>query len=188
MEASGTGNMKFTLNGALTIGHARRRHVEIATAVGAPTTSSLFGLTAEQVTQARPATAVGRAGRQRAGRVFVELIGEAASSRPASAPLYAPWSTNPPAPRSVPRARRLPRLRDCQRLVEARWQKPASWVRSSILNTARAGRFSSDRAVREYARTIWNVAPVPSGQSVDDTSSASRDIQPNRRVPSAARI
>ena len=51
---------------------------------------------------------------------------------------------------------------DCQRQVEDRWRRPASWLRSSILNTARAGRFSSDRAIREYARMIWNVAPVPS--------------------------
>ncbi|HMG21090.1 MAG TPA: glycogen/starch/alpha-glucan phosphorylase, partial [Kofleriaceae bacterium] len=51
---------------------------------------------------------------------------------------------------------------DCQRRVEAVWRTPASWLRSSILNTARAGRFSSDRAIREYARAIWSVAPVPS--------------------------
>jgi starch phosphorylase len=51
---------------------------------------------------------------------------------------------------------------DCQRQVEDRWRRPASWLRSSILNTARAGRFSSDRAIREYARNIWNVAPVVS--------------------------
>jgi hypothetical protein len=51
---------------------------------------------------------------------------------------------------------------DCQREVEALWRTPAAWLRSSILNTARAGRFSSDRAIAEYARDIWNVAPVTS--------------------------
>jgi starch phosphorylase len=51
---------------------------------------------------------------------------------------------------------------DCQRTVEDRWRTPASWLRSSILNTARGGRFSSDRAIREYARMIWRVEPVPS--------------------------
>jgi starch phosphorylase len=50
---------------------------------------------------------------------------------------------------------------DCQRRVEAAWRTPAAWTRSSILNTARSGRFSSDRSIREYARTIWNVPSVP---------------------------
>ena len=54
---------------------------------------------------------------------------------------------------------------DCQRTVEAAWRTPGAWLRSSILNTARAGRFSSDRAIREYAHTIWNVSPVPSRAS-----------------------
>src|SRR5262249_43422299 len=55
---------------------------------------------------------------------------------------------------------------DCQRTVEERWRTPTARLRSSILNTARAGRFSSDRAIREYARTIWNVAPVPSRTAI----------------------
>jgi len=52
---------------------------------------------------------------------------------------------------------------DCQRRVEAAWRQPASWVRSSILNTARTGRFSSDRAIREYATEIWRLPPVRVG-------------------------
>ena len=46
---------------------------------------------------------------------------------------------------------------DCQRAVAAAWRSPAKWLESSILNTARAGKFSSDRAIREYAANIWNV-------------------------------
>jgi glycogen phosphorylase len=50
---------------------------------------------------------------------------------------------------------------DCQRAVEARWRTLAAWTRSSTLNTARASRFSSDRAIRECARDMWHVAAVP---------------------------
>jgi glucan phosphorylase len=49
----------------------------------------------------------------------------------------------------------------CQERVSAAWQNPALWTRMSILNTARSGKFSSDRAIREYAEHIWNVRPVP---------------------------
>jgi starch phosphorylase len=49
---------------------------------------------------------------------------------------------------------------DAQARVAAAWRTPAAWVRSSILNTARAGRFSSDRSIREYAEQIWRISPV----------------------------
>jgi starch phosphorylase len=52
---------------------------------------------------------------------------------------------------------------DCQRLVHEAWRSPTRWVRSSILNTARSGRFSSDRAIREYATEIWRLPPVHVG-------------------------
>jgi starch phosphorylase len=51
------------------------------------------------------------------------------------------------------------------RAVEVAWRTPAGWLRSSILNTARAGRFSSDRSIREYASAIWNVSPVSRASS-----------------------
>jgi starch phosphorylase len=48
----------------------------------------------------------------------------------------------------------------CQARVDAAWHEPARWTRMSILNTARSGKFSSDRSIREYCERIWNVAPV----------------------------
>ena len=49
---------------------------------------------------------------------------------------------------------------DCQERVSAAWQDPERWTRMSILNTARSGKFSSDRAIREYCDEIWDVSPV----------------------------
>jgi starch phosphorylase len=49
---------------------------------------------------------------------------------------------------------------DCQRRVDEHWRQPQRWVRSSILNCARAGRFSSDRSISEYAEQIWRISPV----------------------------
>jgi len=160
MEASGTGNMKLTLNGALTIGTLDGANVEIREAVG-PDQFFLFGLTAEQV-------AAKRAGYRPSAELaddelarVIELVASGEFS-PGDRTLYAPLVDD--------LLHRDPFLvladfrayADCQRRVEALWRTPAAWLRASILNTARAGRFSSDRAVREYAREIWKVTPVPS--------------------------
>ena len=160
MEASGTGNMKFMMNGALTIGTLDGANVEIREAVG-PEHFFLFGLTADQVAARR----VGyhpphELADSELARV-IDLIAGGEFS-PGDRTLYAPLVDD--------LLHRDPFLvladfraySDCHRQVEDRWRRPAAWLRSSILNTARAGRFSSDRAIREYAREIWNVAPVPS--------------------------
>ena len=164
MESSAsaaTTSVLYGPNGALTIGTLDGANVEIREAVG-PEHFFLFGLTAEQVLARRPGY-----------RPWDELTSDPELARvidliasgefsPGDRALYAPLVDD--------LLHRDPFLvladfrayADCQRRVEDRWQKPDSWVRSSILNTARAGRFSSDRAIREYAREIWNVAPVPS--------------------------
>jgi starch phosphorylase len=54
---------------------------------------------------------------------------------------------------------------DCQDRVGDAYRDWANWTRMSILNSARVGRFSSDRSIREYCRDIWNVAPIESGDS-----------------------
>jgi starch phosphorylase len=160
MEASGTGNMKFMLNGALTIGTLDGANVEIRDAVG-PDHFFLFGLTAEEVAARRPGY-----------RAWDELVdGELARVIDLiSGGEFSPGERTLFAPLVDDLVHRDPffvladfrAYADCQRQVEDRWRTPSAWLRSSILNTANAGRFSSDRAIREYAGAIWNVASVPS--------------------------
>ncbi|HVL72406.1 MAG TPA: glycogen/starch/alpha-glucan phosphorylase [Beijerinckiaceae bacterium] len=159
MEASGTGNMKLALNGALTIGTLDGANIEIREKVG-PDNIVIFGLTAEEVEATR-----------RRGRHAPRAI--AASPR-LSAVLDAVGSGafSPDDPgRFRPLVDSL-RWADpflvtadfeaywaAQREVDRLWFEPAAWWRMSILNTARIGWFSSDRTIAEYAREIWH-APV----------------------------
>jgi starch phosphorylase len=160
MEASGTGNMKFTLNGALTIGTLDGANVEIREAVG-DDHFFLFGLTAEEVTE-----------RKSSGyRPYAVLDQDPELARAIDlirTGMFSPGDRNLFAPLVDDLAHRDPFLVladfrsyiDCQRKVETAWRSQAEWTRSSILNTARAGKFSSDRAIKEYAKTIWRVGPV----------------------------
>ena len=160
MEASGTGNMKFALNGALTIGTLDGANVEIREAVGAEH-FFLFGLTADEVTALkregyRPETYLARdPDLTRA----LELIAGGAFSGGDRA-TFATFIDD--------LVHRDPFLVladfrayvDCQQRVDLAWHSRTSWLRSSILNSARSGRFSSDRAIREYAEHIWHVKPI----------------------------
>ena len=158
LEASGTGNMKLTLNGALTIGTLDGANVEIRDAVGAEH-FFLFGLTADEVAAEK------RAG-YRPSQVAdpelaraIELVAAGAFSRgdPAMfAPLVADLRERDPFLVCAD----FRAYCDAQARVAAAWRAPAAWARSSILNVARAGKFSSDRAIREYAKSIWNVRPL----------------------------
>jgi glycogen phosphorylase len=159
LEASGTGNMKLAMNGALTIGTLDGANVEIRDAVG-PDHFFLFGLTAEEVIARRrgyrPFDELERD--EELARV-VDLIASGALS-PGERTLYAPLIDDLLLRDPFLVLADFRAYADCQRAVSARWLIPRDWLRSSILNTARAGRFSSDRAIREYAREIWQVAPV----------------------------
>ena len=160
-EASGTGNMKLTLNGALTIGTLDGANVEIREAVGADH-FFLFGLTAEEVEARRRAgydpRAVLATDPELAG-VLDELVSgrfAPAGERDVFAPLVRTLIERDP----------YFVLADFRAYVAAQarvahaWRDVDGWTRASILNTARAGRFSSDRAIREYAERIWRVDPV----------------------------
>ena len=157
MEASGTGNMKFTLNGALTIGTLDGANVEIRDAVGAEH-FFLFGLTAEDVLAKkrdgyRPHDELAR---DQELAQAIELIGSGELSR-GDRNLFAPLvgdlvERDPFLVLADFRA-----YAEAQRAVAAAWREPATWLRSSILNVARAGYFSSDRSIREYAQKIWRV-------------------------------
>ena len=160
MEASGTGNMKFTLNGALTIGTLDGANVEIREAVGEDE-FFLFGLTADEVADRKRSGYRPRDELSKDPELAraIELIAAGAFS-PGDRGLYAPLVQEL---LEVDRFLVLADFRsyvDCQKRVDAAWRKPRSWIRSSILNSARAGRFSSDRSIAEYAKKIWRISPV----------------------------
>jgi starch phosphorylase len=160
-EASGTGNMKFMMNGALTIGTLDGANVEIREEVGADN-FFLFGLTAvelERVTRDgyRPADHIDGDAEL---RDTLDLIASGHFSR-GDAAQFAPLVDN------LRRADPFLVLADfaayaaCQAQVSAAWQDVDRWTRMSILNAARSGKFSSDRAIREYCDEIWTVPPMP---------------------------
>jgi len=158
-EASGTGNMKFALNGALTIGTLDGANVEIREAVGAENFFR-FGLTAQEIEQ-RAASYEPRAELARdpeLGQLLHEL-GSGAFS-PGEPELFAPLV------RSLLDRDPFFVLADfrayvqCQERVERAYQDRSWWAAASMRNTAAMGHFSSDRAIREYASRVWHVTPV----------------------------
>lgn len=156
-EASGTGNMKFALNGALTIGTLDGANVEIAEAVGADNIF-IFGMTAEEVAEHKrkgydPRSWVNAS--PRLGRVL-DFI-EGGSLTPEEPTLFRQTVDD------LLSYDRFMVLADfdayvaAQAVVDAAYRDTEAWTRRAILNVARCGRFSSDRSVREYAERIWKI-------------------------------
>lgn len=159
-EASGTGNMKFMMNGAVTIGTLDGANIEIRDEVGAAN-FFLFGLDAQQVEQVRQnyqpnALIANDPDLQR----VMELLETDFFSREEQG-LFAPltesirnshdmWLT----------AADFRSYIDAQRRADAMWADSERWTTMSILNTAASGFFSSDRTIRDYARDIWNLEEV----------------------------
>jgi starch phosphorylase len=160
-EASGTGNMKFSMNGALTIGTLDGANVEIREEVGVDN-FFLFGLTAEQVSERlrngyRPGEIYDS---NQELRAVLDLIGSGHFAN-GHAELFRPIVDN--LLNSDPYLL-LADYADyiaCQDAVAAAYADPARWTRMSILNVARMGKFSSDRSIAEYCRDIWRVSPLP---------------------------
>ena len=159
-EASGTGNMKFSLNGALTIGTLDGANVEIREEVG-PENFFLFGLTADQVQELisrgyRPRNYY----EQNAGlREVVDFIASGAlagGDKGLFQPLVDNLLDNDPFLVLADYQAYV----DCQAEVTALWRDPQAWTRKSILNVARMGKFSSDRSIRDYCEQVWKVKPV----------------------------
>ena len=162
-EASGTGNMKFMLNGALTIGTLDGANIEIREEVGADN-FFLFGLTAAEVEALRPhydpsGIIAGNEDLQRVmnllkhghfnqfeAGIFDPLI--AAIESP-----YDPWLT----------AADFASYVTAQQQVASAYRDRAGWTRMSILNTASGGKFSTDRTMREYNREIWRLPKIANG-------------------------
>jgi glycogen phosphorylase len=154
-EASGTGNMKFALNGAVTIGTLDGANVEIRDAVGAEN-FFLFGLTADEVkSRIESGYAPRRQYEQNAElREVVDMIAGGAFSkgdREVFRPLVDSLLERDPFLVLADYESYL----QCQADVARAFRDEDRWTRMSILNVARSGRFSSDRAVREYQEKIW---------------------------------
>jgi starch phosphorylase len=159
-EASGTGNMKFALNGALTIGTLDGANVEIREEVGAEN-FFLFGLTADEVVELRR-----RGYRSRdyyeqneTLREVIDFIASGALGR-GDADLFRPIVENLLESDPFLLMVDFQAYIDAQERVSALWRDERAWTRQSILNSARMGKFSSDRSIRDYCERIWNIQPA----------------------------
>ena len=159
MEASGTGNMKFSLNGALTIGTLDGANLEIREEVGSDN-FFLFGLTAPEA-----AAVKARGYRPRdhyehdpALREVIDFIAGGTLAR-GDHTLFEPLVDNllDHDPFLVLADYRA--YIDAQQRATTLWRDPQAWTRCSILNTARMGRFSSDRSIRDYCARVWKIEP-----------------------------
>src|SRR5215475_4505578 len=159
-EASGTGNMKFALNGALTIGTLDGANVEIREEVGAEN-FFLFGLTVEQIRELklggyRPRDVV----EQNASlREILDFIASGVLAG-GDVDLFRPFLDRLLYEDPFLALADYQAYADCQERVSALWRDRRAWTRKAILNTARMGKFSSDRSIREYCEHVWQVTPV----------------------------
>jgi starch phosphorylase len=153
--------MKFAMNGALTIGTCDGANIEIRDAVGAEN-FFLFGMTVEEV-QARQSQGYRPYDHYQSDqelRAVIDSISAGAFSS-GDRDLFQPIVDNllESDPYMVLADYRS--YVECQAEVGRVWLDSERWTRSSILNVARMGRFSSDRSIRDYCRDIWHVQPVP---------------------------
>ena len=157
-EASGTGNMKFMMNGALTIGTLDGANVEMREEAG-PENFFLFGLTVEEVTKLQ------REGYRPRDYINGELttaLGSIAEGRfsGGDTEVFAPLISNlSDHDHFLVLADYADYIRSQDEVGET-WRDAPTWTRKSILNSARSGKFSSDRPITEYCNEIWNVGPV----------------------------
>jgi glycogen phosphorylase len=159
-EASGTGNMKFAMNGALTIGTLDGANIEIRQAVGAEN-FFLFGLTAEQV-YALKAKGYNPMDYYNTNSELQEVIERIASGyfSPENPNLFEPIVNSLMLRDEYLLFADYQSYIDCQEQVSQAYRDQHNWTRMSILNTARMGYFSSDRTIHEYCQDIWKVEPV----------------------------
>jgi glycogen phosphorylase len=161
MEASGTGNMKFALNGALTIGTLDGANIEIKEEVG-DENIFIFGLKADEVLKLKKSGYNPREYYERNAdlKKIIDMIANG---------FFSPWNPQlfKPIIDSLMSTDNFMLFADfeayvkCQSVVSQNFLDVEDWTRKSILNVANTGKFSSDRAIGEYAKDIWNVKPVP---------------------------
>jgi starch phosphorylase len=160
-EASGTGNMKFMMNGALTIGTLDGANVKIREEAGAEN-FFLFGLTTEEVAELK------RSGYHPSDcyhsnpelKAVLDLIRDGYFSR-GDRDQFKPLIDNLLYHDPYMLLADFRSYVDCQGQISQAWCDVEHWSRMAILNIARSGKFSSDRSIREYCDDIWKVQPVP---------------------------
>ena len=160
-EASGTGNMKFSMNGALTIGTLDGANVEIRDEVGTEN-FFLFGMTTQEAQQ-----------RLQEGyrpwdyyqgdhelKTVIDLINSGLFSH-GDPTLFRPLTDHLVNHDTFMALADYRAYVDCQQQVSKAWADKGHWDHMSILNVARMGKFSSDRSIRDYAERIWHIKPLP---------------------------
>ncbi|WP_291989358.1 glycogen/starch/alpha-glucan phosphorylase [Luteitalea sp.] len=183
-EASGTGNMKMALNGALTIGTLDGANIEIRDAVGADH-FFLFGLTAADVAARKAAGYRPRDYYEQDPRLarVVDLVASGAlagGDRDVFRPLVRQWLHDDPYMLMADYASFI----EAQDAVSARWLIQPRWTHDAIVNVARSGWCSSDRAIREYCARIWKIEPGRAEPITVPTSRPRRGAKLRRRQPS----
>ncbi|MGH7844436.1 MAG: glycogen/starch/alpha-glucan phosphorylase [Candidatus Binatia bacterium] len=168
-EASGTGNMKFALNGALTVGTLDGANIEIMGEVGEENIF-IFGLTPEEV-MATKKSGYDPAQIYRATpglKRVLDMVAEGYFSR-AEPDLFKPLVHSLLNGDSYMVLADFESYVRCQEQVSRTYPDRPAWIRKSILNVAAMGKFSSDRTVAEYARRIWKVEPVSVRSHAEET-------------------
>jgi starch phosphorylase len=161
-EASGTSNMKFAMNGSLIIGTLDGANVEIADEVGIENLF-IFGLRTEQIEPTRQSMREGKIKADpRIQKVFQAIQGGVFGSPEIFQPILDALTHND----HYLLIADFPLYLEAQAKVDETWKNQKSWIKKSILNTARTYRFNSDRSILEYATQIWNVAPCPVTESL----------------------
>jgi starch phosphorylase len=160
-EASGTSNMKFMMNGALTVGTRDGATIEMAQEAG-ESNFFLFGLTADQVEGSRgwysPYWHYDHEPETRRALDMIAADFFSARERGIFQPI---WDTLLPRGDHYMHLADLSAYMDIQGKVAALYRDPDAWTRRAILNVGHSGKFSSDRTIAEYASGIWNVKPCP---------------------------
>jgi starch phosphorylase len=160
-EASGTGNMKAALNGALTIGTLDGANVEIRDEVG-PENIFIFGRTAEEVAALRAGGYTPRAFFERSDELRRAIATLTSPELERASPgLFGSLAEELTSTDRYLLCADFASYLECQRRVEEVYARPDEWWRRSILNVAGMGKFSADRTTREYAEEIWGVEKVP---------------------------
>ncbi|XP_054800677.1 alpha-1,4 glucan phosphorylase L isozyme, chloroplastic/amyloplastic [Prosopis cineraria] len=162
MEASGTSNMKFAMNGCLLIGTLDGANVEIREEVGADN-FFLFGAKAHEIAGLRKERAEGKFVPDPRFEEVKEFVRSGAFGHHNYDELMGSLEGNEGFGRAdyFLVGKDFPSYIECQEKVNEAYRDQRTWTRMSILNTAGSHKFSSDRTIHEYARDIWNIDPVP---------------------------